>query len=152
MQAMSKGRGGAFIASSCVLIAACTFLAYGLGLLKGPGRHMVGYHAVFSSANGLANGADVDLAGVTVGRVKAITLNPETAVVDVSFVVEDRLKLPSDTAVGIGAPTVGGDNALQIMPGKATQTLPAGAVIMDARPLLSLEQQISNYIFGAGQL
>lgn len=152
MWAILKGRGGAFIASSCVLLAAGGFVAYGLGLLEGPDRHMTGYHAIFSSANGLNDGADVDLGGVTVGRVRSITLNPETAVVDVLFAVQDDLKLPEDTAVAIAAPTIGGDNALQLLPGKAGRVLTAGATILDAHPLLSLEQQISNYIFGAGKL
>lgn len=152
MWAIFKGRGGAFVASGCVLLAAGGFVAYGLGLLAGPDRHMTHYHAVFSSTNGLDDGADVDLGGVTVGRVRSITLNPETAVVDVLFAVQDDLKLPADTAVAIAAPTIGGDNALQILPGKSTRTLTAGATILDARPLLSLEQQISNYIFGAGKL
>lgn len=152
MWAIIKGRGGAFVASSVVLLAAGGFIAYGMDLLRGPDRYMTSYHATFSSTNGLSSGADVDLGGVTVGRVRSITLNPETAVVDVLFAVEDRLKLPADTAVGIAAPTIGGDNALQILPGKDRQVLAAGATILDARPLLSLEQQISNYIFGAGKL
>lgn len=152
MWAILKGRGGAFVASSCVLLAAGGFVAYGLGLLEGPDRHMTGYHAIFSSANGLNDGADVDLGGVTVGRVRSIMLNSETAVVDVLFAVQDDLKLPEDTAVAIAAPTIGGDNALQLLPGKAGRSLAAGATILDAHPLLSLEQQISNYIFGAGKL
>lgn len=152
MWSILKGRAGAFIASSCVLVAAGGFVAYGLGLLAGPDRHMTSYHATFSSTNGLDNGADVDLGGVTVGRVRAITLNPETAVVDVLFSVQDDLKLPVDTAVAIAAPTIGGDNALQLLPGRSGRMLTAGATILDAHPLLSLEQQISNYIFGAGKL
>lgn len=152
MQNIVKGRGGAFCASFIVLLLAIGGIAYGVAIIKGPGQNMTYYHASFSSANGLSVGANVDLGGVEVGRVRSITLNPETAIVDVFFGVESSLRLPEDTAVGIAAPTVGGDNALQILPGKAQQVLHAEATIMDARPLLSLEQQISNYIFNAGHL
>ncbi|KXV26552.1 organic solvent ABC transporter substrate-binding protein, partial [Gluconobacter japonicus] len=36
--------------------------------------------------------------------------------------------------------------------GKDPKTLTAGGVIKDTRDQLSLEQQVSNYIFGGGNL
>lgn len=152
MRSMIKGRGGAFWASAGVLILAGGFLLYGLQLSQGPTGRLKIYHASFTSANGLAKGAGVELGGVTVGRVDGIRLNSELAVADVTFGVEKRVRLPSDTAVTIGAPSMSGDNVLKILPGKSESFLEEGSTIVDARPLLSLEQQISNYIFNAGKL
>ncbi|GBQ04736.1 MULTISPECIES: MlaD family protein [unclassified Saccharibacter] len=149
---MIKGRGGAFLASAAVLCLAGGFLLYGARLSQGPVGDLATYHASFPSANGLAKGAGVELGGVSVGHVEAITLNSELAIADVRFDVEKSIRLPSDTAVTIGAPTMSGDNVLKILPGKSASFLAEGSTIIDARPLLSLEQQISNYIFNAGKL
>ncbi|MXV44561.1 MCE family protein [Saccharibacter sp. 17.LH.SD] len=152
MHAIIKGRGGAFLASACVLVLSAAFIIYGYALNHGPLGDRTVFHASFSSANGLAAGSDVDLGGVTVGRVRSITLNSDIAVADVAFDVESQLVLPSDTAVSIAAPTVGGDDALFLEPGHSRTPLKPGSTILNAHPLLSLEQQISNYIFGAGNL
>lgn len=152
MRSMVKGRGGAFLASAGVLFLTGGFLLYGAQLSQGPTGKFKTYHASFASANGLSKGAGVELGGVSVGRVDGIRLNPELAIADVTFSIQKQVRLPSDTAVTIGAPSMSGDNVLQILPGKSPSPLAVGSTIVDARPLLSLEQQISNYIFNAGKL
>lgn len=152
MQSILKGRIGAFIVSSGVVILTLGFVFYCLKLGHISHRNLTSYKASFVSANGLAAGADVVLNGISVGRVYAIKLNPVLGKADVTFGVDQKLHLPSDTAVGIGASTISGNNALQLLVGKKHDVLPPDGVINDARPLLSLEQQISNYIFGAGKL
>lgn len=152
MQAGMSGRGGAILASGLVLAVAGGFLLYGGVLERGPLTHGVTMHAHFNSANGLSAGADVDLGGVQVGRVQSIILNPQTQMADVAFTVDQNLHLPEDTAVGIGAPSMTSDNALQIVPGHGSKILSPGGLITDTRDQLSLEQQVSNYIFGGGQL
>ncbi|GAP24261.1 toluene ABC transporter periplasmic protein [Gluconobacter frateurii NBRC 101659] len=152
MKSGYSGRGGAILASGLVLVVAGAFLVYGKELRKDPVQNSIVMHAQFNSANGLKPGADVDLAGVTVGRVQSIRLDPQSQMADVAFSVDERLHLPVDTAVGIGAPSMTSDNALQIEPGKDPKTLTNGGVIKDTRDQLSLEQQVSNYIFGGGNL
>lgn len=152
MHSIIKGRGGAFLASAGVLILTCGFLIYALNLLQGPTGALKTLHASFISANGLSARAGVELGGVKVGRVTSIHLNSDLGVADVVFKVEKKLQLPSDTAVTIGASTMTGGNALQLIPGKSHSILEENGTISDARPPLSLEQQISNYIFNAGKL
>ncbi|QDH16153.1 MlaD family protein [Swingsia samuiensis] len=148
-----RGRGGAILTSGLVLVVAGLFLVYSQEMRDGNGIPSATLHAQFNSANGLKSGADVSLAGVTVGRVQSIDLNPATQMADVTFTVDKRLHLPVDTAVGIGSPTMTSDNALQIHPGKeGSHILATGAVIKDTQDQLSLEQQVSNYIFGGGKL
>ncbi|CAI9119677.1 MlaD family protein [Brytella acorum] len=141
-------RGGAILASALVLGVACGFSIYADAQKHGRIAGGTELHARFNSANGLHAGAKVLLAGVEVGRVRDITLDPATQLADVAFVVDSRLHLPKDSVLGIVAPTMTSDNALEITPGKAVESLAAGAVISDTRDQLSLEQQVSNYIFG----
>lgn len=73
---MRQSRTGAWIFSGAVLLAAAGFASYALGTQKAPGGNGYELSARFVSANGLTRGADVELAGVRVGRVSSITLGP----------------------------------------------------------------------------
>lgn len=152
MQRIIKGRVGAFVASAAVLALTLGFVFYCMKQGHINRRNLTPYKASFISANGLLAGADVSLNGVSVGRVYAITLNPVLGKAVVSFGVDRHLRLPSDTAVTISSSTMTGNNALTLLVGQKHDTLRPNSTIDDARPLLSLEQQISNYIFGAGNL
>ncbi|QHI96390.1 MCE family protein [Aristophania vespae] len=140
------------MASAGVLVLTISFVLYALRLSQGDTNSLTSYKASFISANGLAAGAKVTLGGVVIGRVNSITLNPVLGKVLVAFGVDSQFHLPADTAVTIGSSTLTGENALKLLIGKSHESLAAGSTINDARPLLSLEQQISNYIFNVGGL
>lgn len=145
------GRGGAIMAGGLVLAVAAGFVAYALEL-RGGGPPGTVLHAMFNSANGLDAGADVDLAGVRVGRVRSVRLDPASDMAEVTFTVDSRLHLPADSAVSIGAPSMTADDALLLQPGHDSRALPPDGWIKDTRDAVSLEQQVSNYIFGGGKL
>lgn len=140
----------AFAASASVLILAIGFYGYAASL----GNRGIGpvyeLDATFLSSSGLQSGADVVLAGVTVGTVTAITLDEATMSSHVRFQIEQELRLPVDTRLSIGSSTLTSGNALLIRPGKSTQMVSSGATLTNTCELVSLEQQISQYIFGNG--
>ena len=105
--------------------------------------------AVFLSANGLHAGADVRLAGVKVGAVSSITLDPVTFSARVGFYLNDGYKLPVDTTLGIGSSSFTSANGLLVEPGRSSRTLAPGETIRDTQESISLEQAVSQYIFGA---
>ncbi|GAJ29372.1 MlaD family protein [Acidomonas methanolica] len=143
-------RGGSTLASALVLV-----VAFGFGLYARHQRHGIApdgvlMHAQFLSANGLVGGGKVNIAGVTVGQIQSIRLDPKAEVAIVDFTVNPSLRLPRDTVAGIAAPDMTSDDTLTLTPGKAREILPPGATITDTRDAVSLEQQVSNYIFGSG--
>ncbi|GBQ22631.1 toluene ABC transporter periplasmic protein [Acetobacter estunensis NRIC 0472] len=143
---------GTAVFSLLVLGIAAGFGIYARSMQTGHGVPRYPLSARFVSANGLARGADVALSGVTVGRVSSIHLDPQTDMAVVAFEVNDTLHFPVDSVLTVGAPTLSRDNALMIEPGKSTQLVKAGDVLTHTREPLSLEQQVSNYIFGNGGL
>lgn len=143
---------GTIIFSFLVLAATAGFAIYAHGTQTGYGADRYPLSAQFVSANGLARGADVDLAGVPVGRVSRIRLDPATALAVVDFEVNASLHFPIDSVLTVGSTTLSGDSALMIEPGTSRQLTKAGDVITSTREPLSLEQQVSNYIFGNGGL
>lgn len=143
---------GAIICSTLVLAAATGFGVYASNTQKTPGKTSYELTARFVSANGLARGADVDIAGVKVGRVASITLDPASQMAIVRFQLDGALHLPTDSTLTISSSTLSSENALMIEPGKATTFAQAGQMLTHTLEPSSLEQQVSNYIFGAGNL
>lgn len=149
---MVKGHVMAMIASMLVLCLAGAFLLYAFSLRQEPtGKDSI-FHAIFVSANGLNKDSDVMLGGVKIGFVNSIALDPVNAVADVTFTIRGDLALPEDTEIEIGSASMTGDDVLKIFPGHSHIFLKDHAKIINTRPALSLEQQISNYIFNAGKL
>ncbi|MFT8462103.1 MlaD family protein [Acetobacter persici] len=149
---IGRGRAGASIFSGAVLAGTLAFALYARATQTAPGQDRYDLSARFVSANGLKRGADVDIGGVTVGRVSSITLDPASQMAIVRFRLNSDLKLPEDTTLTIGSSTLSSDNALRVEPGKSRTMVAPGTTMTHTIEPSSLEQQVSNYIFGGGNL
>lgn len=106
-------------------------VAAGLVVVFGEFRFSSGntFHANFSNAARLKAGQDVRIAGVPVGSVQAVSLNPDNTV-DVAFDVNDRYQLYTSTRAVIRYENLVGDRYLEITSGPGElRKLPAGATI-----------------------
>lgn len=108
------------------------------------------YHASFSSAQGVDVGTDVRLAGVKVGTVTALELNPETFRADMSFTVDERLRLPDDTAVLISSEGLLGGSFVELLPGGSPDTYAPGDQILDTQSAVSLINLFVKFATGGG--
>nr|WP_025825195.1 MlaD family protein [Acetobacter persici] len=149
---IGRGRAGASIFSGAVLAGTLAFALYARATQTAPGQDRYDLSARFVSANGLKRGADVDIGGVTVGRVSSITLDPASQMAIVRFRLNSDLKLPEDTTLTIGSSTLSSDNALRVEPGQSHTMVAPGTMMTHTIEPSSLEQQVSNYIFGGGNL
>ncbi|WP_025885561.1 MlaD family protein [Asaia prunellae] len=146
----AKNQGGAILASAMVLALATGFAAYAVAQRHGPTGDTQRLHARFVSANGLNPGASVVMAGVRVGTVSRVFLDPKTQMAQVDFSIDRHLSLPQDTSLSIAAPSMTSENALAITPGTSHDRLQGNGMITNTQAPTSLEQQVSNYIFGSG--
>jgi phospholipid/cholesterol/gamma-HCH transport system substrate-binding protein len=106
-------------------------VAAGLIVVFGEFRFTSGntYHATFTNAARLKSGQDVRIAGVPVGAVQAVKLNPDNTV-DVSFDVNERYQLYTSTRAAIRYENLVGDRFLEITSGPGElRKLPGGATI-----------------------
>ena len=118
-------------------------VAAGLVVVFGQFRFAGGntYHATFTEASRLKTGQDVRIAGVPVGSVKKIKLNPDNSV-DVAFDVNDRYQLYTSTRAAVRYQNLVGDRYLEITSGPGElRKLPAGATIPreNTQPALDLD-------------
>lgn len=106
--------------------------------------------ARFDSASGLRAGADVELAGVPVGRVTAIRLDPDPmrsqAIVDIKL--NQNLHLSDDSIASIKTSGLIGDKYISLSRGGSETEIRPGGTITETESPVDIETLISKYAFG----
>ncbi len=137
---------------AAVVVAAIGFFAYAAssasGLSGGAGSYELS--ASFRSAEGIAVGTEVRLAGVRVGTVTGMELNPETFRAETTFSVSDDLELPDDSAVAIASEGLLGGTFVEIIPGGSPFVLGPGEAILDTQSSVSLITLLMRFVSGEG--
>jgi len=134
-----------------VLAAAVGFFAYAAqvgGYETGSDSYRLS--ASFRSADGIAVGTDVRLAGVRVGSVTDLSLNAETYRADVGFSVLGDIDVPSDSSVAISSEGLLGGNFVELLPGGSFDYLAADDEIYDTQSSVSLVTLLLRYVGGNG--
>ncbi|BBX94745.1 virulence factor Mce family protein [Mycobacterium lacus] len=99
------------------------------------------YHATFTNASRLTAGQKVRIAGVPVGKVQGVRLNPDNTV-DVKFGIDKRYTLYSSTRAVIRYENLVGDRFLEITsgPGELRKLPPGGTInVQHTQPALDLD-------------
>ncbi len=135
------------LAGAAVLAAAVGFLIYaaqGAGFASSGGNYDL--TASFQSAEGITAGTDVRLAGVKVGTVAKIALNPQTFYADAVLNLQSHVQLPDDSAALVSSEGLLGGNYVELRPGGSTENLPAGAEIEDTQGSVSLIGLLMKFV------
>jgi phospholipid/cholesterol/gamma-HCH transport system substrate-binding protein len=103
--------------------------------------------ARFGTVTGLKAGADVEMAGVKVGRVADIKLGNDGIEAVVSMQINNGVKLESDSIASIRTAGIIGDRYVNITRGGADEFINGGGEIVETESAVVLEELISKYIF-----
>lgn len=103
--------------------------------------------ATFDNIGGLKPRAPVRSAGVTVGRVKKIALDPRTYLGVVTMEIDAHVKFPKDSTAKIQTAGLLGDQYIGLEAGALEQVLAAGDVIRQTQSAVVLENLIGQMIF-----
>jgi len=137
-------------AGAAVLAIAAAFVFYaakGTGLTGG-GSATYPLTASFRAVDGIQAGSDVRLAGMKVGTITSLTLNPQTFFADAVVEVRDDIQLPTDSAILISSEGLLGGNFVEIMPGGALENLAPGDEIEDTQGSVSLVSLLMKFVGG----
>lgn len=103
--------------------------------------------AEFSNISGLKSGADVQVAGVTVGRVHDLRLN-EYQMAQVTLQIDRDVQVPLDSMASIKSQGIIGDKYIQISLGGDEEFHQPGGLIVDTESAIDIESLISQFAFG----
>jgi phospholipid/cholesterol/gamma-HCH transport system substrate-binding protein len=136
---------GTFVA---IGIGAILFLALKVGNLidfaSAPGYRL---EARFDNIGGLKLRASVKAAGVIVGRVEAIRLDPTTYEAVVTLRIDRGYQFTTDTIASILTSGLLGDVYIGLDPGGETQMLADGGKLTKTQSGIILEKLIGQFLF-----
>jgi phospholipid/cholesterol/gamma-HCH transport system substrate-binding protein len=99
--------------------------------------------------DGLSAGTDVRIAGVTVGSIRSITLDPKTFLANVVFSVQNDIKLTDDSSATVSTDGLLGGKYLALATGGDDKILKPGDAITITQGSINLESLLGKYIFGS---
>ena len=137
------------LAGAAVLAAAVVFVFYAsqsTGFSGGAATYNL--KASFRSVEGITLGSDVRMAGVKVGTITSLDLNPKTFFADATVSVQNDLKLPDDSAILISSEGLLGGNFIELVPGGSETNLEPGAEIEDTQGSVSLISLLMKFVGG----
>lgn len=103
--------------------------------------------ARFDNIGGLKARAPVRSAGVNVGRVTSVTLDPQTYLGVVTLEVNKGVNFPKDSSAKILTSGLLGDQYIGIEPGGSEKNLADGDVITQTQSAVVLENLIGQFLF-----
>ncbi len=148
---MSSHNWTEVVVGGVVLAGALAFGVYAsqsTGLSQGAAGYELG--ASFRSLEGVGVGTDVRLAGVKIGTVTGVTLNPDTYRADTTFTIADGISVPDDSAIVISSEGLLGGNFVEVMPGGSLFYFEPGDEIEDTQGAVSLISLLVKFVAGDG--
>lgn len=138
------------IVGGVVLAVAIGFLVYATNSV-GAMQSNAGYTltASFRSAQGIGVGTDVQLAGVKVGSVTAMELNPETFRADAVLTIREAVVLPDDSSIVIASEGLLGGNFVEVQPGGSPFNFEPGDTVSNTQGSVSLIELLSKFVGGS---
>ncbi|MFZ3006524.1 MAG: outer membrane lipid asymmetry maintenance protein MlaD [Phenylobacterium sp.] len=134
-----RGQWAETIMGVLVLGLAAAFLVYGLWT-GGGGLSPRGYEvtAKFGEVGSLTPGAAVTVAGVKIGAVSKVTLEPDTYLAKVGLAIDPEVRLPADSTAKITSDSLLGGVHVAIGAGGAPEDLKPGGEIENTQGAVDL--------------
>jgi len=127
-------------------VLSMSWMAIKLGQIGGMGSSGYTLNATFSDAGGLRVGADVMMAGVSIGRLSSITLNDDSEAV-ITLEIQNDIHLSTDAMAAVRTKGIIGERYVRMSQGADDEVLVSGDEIEETESAINIEDLISKYIF-----
>nr|WP_255553735.1 MlaD family protein [Maritimibacter sp. DP1N21-5] len=141
------------VTGAVVLAVAAVCLVYAssiLGWFSGP-DDANRYRVTLTSADGLSEGSEVRVAGIPVGHVSWLTLNPETFGAETELTVDGPFQFPSDSVAVVTSEGLLGGRYVEIIPGSSATVMAPGGQFRTAEPDFNLVDLLLDTLNGNGR-
>ena len=135
---------GAFVVAGVVALAILAFKVGNLSSYNASETYSL--KASFSNIGGLKTTASVRSAGVLIGRVTDIKLNPERYEAEVTLSIDKRYLFPKDSLISILTSGLLGEQYSGLKPGADDEMLKNGDAVKQSRSAIVLEDLIGQVV------
>jgi phospholipid/cholesterol/gamma-HCH transport system substrate-binding protein len=140
---------GFFVLLGMLALVFLALQAANLGSFRGGDTYQV--QARFDNIGGLKARAPVRSAGVNVGRVTSITLDPQRYQGLVTMEISSQFAFPKDSTAKILTSGLLGDQYVGLDPGPSEENLAAGQLITQTQSAVVLENLIGQFLAGSAE-
>lgn len=124
------------------------YVSIKLGKMELVGGDYYTVSARFDSVSGLKQGARVELAGVEVGKVDRITLDPKSDQALVNLKIKTGIKVTDDVIASVRTSGIIGDKFIMFKPGGSDRYLKNNDTIRETESAIDIEELVSKFIHG----
>ncbi len=136
---------GLFVLAGIICVS---YLAIKLGKMEWFGDNYYPLQAQFESVSGLNAGAEVEMAGVKIGKVESLALDTDLQIAIVKLRIRKGVELTDDVIASIKTSGLIGDKYISLSPGGSDEILKPGDSIVETESAIDIEALISKYVFG----
>jgi phospholipid/cholesterol/gamma-HCH transport system substrate-binding protein len=125
------------------------YISIKLGKMEIMGGNYYDVSAEFDSVSGLNPGARVEVAGVEVGKVDRIALDPKSGDRAVAyFKIKTGVKITDDVIASVRTSGIIGDKFIKLKPGGSDKFLTNNGKIRETESAIDIEELVSKFIHG----
>ena len=112
----------------------------------GTGQYTI--DAKFRSAEGITVGTDVRLAGVKIGSVSNLSLDPQTFQAIAQLSIKPEYQMPDDSAAIISSEGLLGGSFIEILPGGSYELMEDGSEFSETQGAVSFISLLMKFVTG----
>ena len=125
------------------------YISIKLGKMEIMGGDYYNVSAVFDSVSGLKPGARVEVAGVEVGKVERISLDPKSGDQAVAHMkIKTGINITDDVIASVRTSGIIGDKFIKLKPGGSDKFLTNNGKIRETESAIDIEELVSKFIHG----
>jgi phospholipid/cholesterol/gamma-HCH transport system substrate-binding protein len=125
------------------------YVSIKLGKMEIVGGNFYTVSAAFDSVSGLKPGARVEVAGVEVGKVDRIALDPKSGDRALAYLkINSGVKITDDVIASVRTSGIIGDKFIKLKPGGSDRMLKNNDAIRETESAIDIEELVSKFIHG----
>ncbi len=125
------------------------YISIKLGKMEIMGGDYYTISAGFDSVSGLKPGASIEVAGVEVGKVERIALDPKTNDRALAYMkIKSGVKITDDVIASVRTSGIIGDKFIKLKPGGSDTYLKDRDMIFETESAIDIEELVSKFIHG----
>ncbi|MEQ8655279.1 MAG: MlaD family protein [Kiloniellales bacterium] len=137
------------VLAAVVIVVAASFVIFVINLTSRSSGGSYDIKANFIQTPGLLEGTQVQIAGVQVGYVSRVAVDPVTFDVEVRMEIDETVAVPIDSSASLTEDGALGGTIVQLHRGEAAEAIEKGGFVTRTVSPVNLIDKIGRFIYGS---